>query len=184
MAKSGWYVVQVETGREPGACRVIERAGRLVDGRDAMGGRLVGEVFSPRYRSRFKLHGEWHDEERQLLPGYVVAVTSEPWKLARVLRGVAGFARVLKMGETFAPLRDEERSWIERWTTEGDRVIPMSIAYKEGDAIVVTEGPLKGCEGMITKIKRRQCLAELEVHAGTMTIRTTVGLVVLPGVVV
>ena len=181
MAKPGWYVVQVETGREQGACEAIERAGRLADGRDAGGGPLVREAFSPRYTSRFKLHGEWRDEERRLLPGYVVVVTEEPWRLAQALRGVPGFTRVLKAGETFAPLKDEDRGWIERWTTEGDRTIPMSVAYKAGDRIVVTEGPLKGREGLIKKVRRRQCLAELEIRAGTMTIRTTVGLAVLPG---
>ena len=181
MSRPGWYVVQVETGREQKACKAIERACSHADALADKDESLVREVFSPRYKSRFKLHGEWHDEERQLLPGYVVAVTAEPWELAGVLRSVPGFTHVLKTGETFAPLKDEDRSWIERWTTEGDRTIPMSIAYKEGDKIVVTDGPLKGREGLITKIKRRLCLAELEIHAGTMTIRTTVGLAVLPG---
>ena len=180
MAKPGWYVVQVETGREQSACKAIERAGRLADGLEAGHEPLVREVFSPRYRSRFKLHGEWHDEERQLLPGYVVAVTEEPWKLAQALRGVAGFTRVLKAGETFAPLKDEDRGWIERWTTQGDRTIPMSFGYKEGDKVVVTDGPLVGHEAMITRVNRRKRVAHLEIHAGQLTIHTTVGLEVLP----
>ena len=181
MRSPDWYVVQVESGREQNACEAIERAcerAALVSDDDSP---LLKEVFAPCYRARFKLHGEWHDEDRLLLPGYVVAVTEDPWKLARVIRDVLGCTRILTMGETFAPLKDEDRSWIERWTTEGDRTIPMSIAYKEGDRIVVTEGPLKGREGMIIKLRRRLCRAEVEVHAGTLTIRTTVGLAVLPG---
>lgn len=181
MDKAQWYVVQVDTGRERAACEVIERACQQQDDLLGAEGPLLGEVFSPSYRTRFKRHGEWRDEERLLLPGYVVAVTSEPWRLAHVLRGISGYTRILTMGETFAPLAEDDRSWIERWTTEGDRSIPMSVAYKEGDRVVVTKGPLKGHEGMITRIKRRLCLAELEIHAGQMTIRTTVGLAVLPG---
>ena len=141
---------------------------------------LLQEVFAPSYQSRFKLHGEWHDEERLLLPGYVVAVTARPWRLAHVLHGVPAFTRILTMGETFAPLSDNDRSWIERWTREGDRTIPMSIAYKEGDRVVVTEGPLKGQEAMIVRVRRRQCTAELEMHVGQVTIRANVGLAVLP----
>lgn len=178
--KPHWYVVQVETGREQKACEAILRACEQEDSQAEGDVPVVREVFSPRYQSRFKLHGKWHDEERQLLPGYVVAVTAEPARLARVLRGVLGFTRILTTGETFAPLKEEDRGWIERWTKEGDRTIPMSIAYKEGDSVVVTSGPLAGREGLIKKIKRRQCVAEIEIHTGAITIRTTIGLAVLP----
>lgn len=180
MRSANWYVIQVETGREHIACEAIERACQVASA-DASGDYvLLQECFTPSYRTQFKLRGEWHDEKRLLLPGYVVAVTSDPWKLARLLRGVSGLTRILTMGETFVPLSDDDRSWIERWTAEGDRTIPMSVAYKEGDRIVVTEGPLKGMEAMITQIKRRQNLAKIEIHAGAITIRTTVGLAVLP----
>ncbi|MBP3893826.1 MAG: hypothetical protein J6D34_07295 [Atopobiaceae bacterium] len=180
MRGAGWYVIQVETGREHVACEAILRACDNVQEGGNTGRTVLHECFSPRYRTQFKLHGEWHDEERLLLPGYVVAVTADPWGLARILRRVSGLTRILTMGETFVPLSDDDRNWIERWTTKGDRVIPMSVAYKEGDKIVVAEGPLKGLEAMITQVKRRQNLAKLEIHAGQMTIRTTVGLAVLP----
>ena len=180
MRGASWYVIQVETGRERAACEAIQRACAATseDGQDD--GTLLQECFSPRYRTQFKLHGEWHDEERLLIPGYVVAVTANPWGLARTLSKVSGLTRMLTIGEVFAPLSDDDRKWIERWTAKGDRVIPMSIAYKEGDKIVVAEGPLKGLEAMISQVRRRQNLAKLEIHAGQMTIRTSVGLAVLP----
>ena len=180
MRGTSWYVIQVETGRERMACEAIRRACQLSSEDASCDDELLHECFTPSYRSQFKLHGEWHDEKRLLLPGYVVAVTSDPWRLAHILRGVSGLTRILTMGETFVPLSDDDRSWIERWTTEGDRTIPMSVAYKEGDRIVVTEGPLKGMEAMITQVKRRQNLAKIEIHAGAITIRATVGLAVLP----
>lgn len=178
VARPGWYVVQVETGRELVACDIIRRACELAAKKSGAG--LLDEVFAPGYRSRFKRRGAWLDEERLLLPGYVVAVTDDPWELVRVLRGVPAFTRVLRAGETIVPLGDEDREWIERWTAEGDRTIPMSIGHKEGDRVVVTEGPLRGREAMIKRIKRRLCLAELEIHVGQVTVRTTVGLAVLP----
>ena len=175
---AGWYVIQVKTGRERAVCRAIQRA---CQNASKGGVSLLQECFAPQYRTQFKLHGEWHDEERLLLPGYVVAVTDDPWGLVHILRGVSGLTRLLAMGETFAPLNDDDKSWIERWTAKNDRIIPMSVAYKEGDKIVVTEGPLKGHEAMIIQVKRRQCLAKLEIRAGLITIHTTVGLAVLPG---
>ena len=180
MRPADWYVIQVQTGREVQTCEEIERVcteGALKDER--LQG-LLEECFTPRYITQVKLHGAWMDEERLLLPSYVVAVTRDPWELARVLRGVPSLTKILAMGKTFSPLSYSDRSWIERWTKEGDRIIPMSFAYKEGDAIVVEEGPLKGHEAMITKVNRRKSLAHLEIHAGAMTIRTTVGLAVLP----
>ena len=136
MRRAEWYVIQVETGRERAACDAIVRACERaeysrdlgVDGQRSH--LLLRECFAPLYRSRYKLHGQWHDEERLLLPGYVVAVTADPWELARVLRGVSGLTRLLTMGETFSPLSDDDRSWVERWTKEGDRTIPMSVAHK------------------------------------------------------
>ena len=171
MRKPQWYVVQVETGRENKACDQIARA--------CKGTELISEVFAPRYQTQFKKDGEWHDEERLLLPGYVVVVTTKPWELARVMYNVPGFTRILTQGETYAPLSDDDRQWIERWSTEGDRTIPMSVAYKEGDTLVVTSGPLKGFEFMITRVKRRQSVAEIEMHAGLITVKSQVGLAVL-----
>lgn len=191
MRAPNWYVIQVETGRELVACESIQRAASQYDHRrtlecdsDAGPQPLLRECFAPRYRGRFKLHGEWHDEDRLLLPGYVIAVTDDPWTLARLLRGPHRMARILTMGETFAPLTSENRAWIERWTTEGDRTVPLSYAHKEGDKIVVTSGALVGFEGMIQRIDRRRCLAYIEILAGEnpgqITVHTTVGLVVKP----
>ena len=180
MPKPQWYVVQVETAREQQTCELITRACHARDEQKPQSAPLVTEVFTPRYQTQFKKDGEWHDENRLLLPGYVVAVTAKPWELARVMYNVPGFTRILTQGETFAPLSTDDRQWIERWTTEGDRTIPMSVAYKEGDTIEITSGPLKGLEGSIKRIKRRQNLAEIEIHVGNKTFKTTVGLAILP----
>lgn len=210
MKPADWYVIQVQTGRELAACKDIVRACRDVeeaglragcrdeesvcttaDGgspRDTSASRarraakypLIEECFAPRYATRHKVHGEWVDDELLLLPGYVVAVSRRPADLAYALRRVSGFTHLLRMGETFAPLSDEDRTWLDRWTKEGDRTIPMSVAYKEGDTVVVTEGPLKGKEATITRLNRRKCLAHIELRVGRMTVHTTVGLSVLP----
>lgn len=184
MRAADWYVIQVETGREIAACEDIARVCAQAERHlacaagDRACAKLLHECFAPRYKTQYKRHGKWHDEERLLLPGYVVAVTSNPWELVRKLGVVPRFTKLLTMGETFVPLGKDDRAWIERWTSEGNRTIPMSVAYKEGDQLVVTEGPLKGYEGMIVRVRRRLNLAELEIHAGQITIHTTVGLAV------
>ncbi len=179
MRQADWYVIQVQAGREAKACEVVWRAWRNA----TKGGEDEGaleECFSPTYEFRRKEHGEWVLKESLLLPGYVIAVTRDPWSLARALYSTHEFTRLLTMGKTFVPLSKDDKTWIERWTKRGNRSIPISFAYKEGDTIVVTEGPLVGLEGMITRVNRRRRVAHVEIHAGQVTIHTTVGLEVLP----
>ena len=180
MRSTTWYVIQVQTGKEEAMGKRIEQACSDVAKEAEAGERILKECFSPRYVYQHKRKGEWVDEDMLLLPGYLIAVTDDPWCLLEILKGIPEFTKLLAMGETFAPLNETEKSWIERWTKEGDRAIPMSIAYKEGDRVVVTDGPLKGQEALITRVNRRKSVAHLEIHAGQMTIHTTVGLAVLP----
>lgn len=143
---------------------------------------LLDECFSPRFRTQKKLRGQWVNIEHSLMPGYVVAVTDDPWELQRRLRALPISGHVVGTPEptgesmTYLPLSAEERQWVETYTTKGDRVVPMSMAYKEGDRLVVTDGPLVGQEGRIVRVKRSASLAFLEFHVGQIRIKTTVGL--------
>jgi transcriptional antiterminator NusG len=179
MRQADWYVIQVQAGREAKACDVVRRAWQNATKDDA-DNNVLQECFSPTYEFRRKEHGEWVQKESLLLPGYVIAVTTDPWSLARALWSTPEFTKLLTMGKTFVPLSKDDKSWIERWTQQGDRSIPISFAYKKGDTIVVTEGPLVGLGGMITRVNRRRRVAHVEIHAGQVTIHTTVGLEVMP----
>ncbi|WP_165249289.1 hypothetical protein [Adlercreutzia sp. ZJ141] len=140
----------------------------------------LDECFAPRYRTQKKMRGEWRNVERPLMPGYLIAVVNDPSQLARVLRYVNGFCRVVKVGQTYVPLSDYEREWLEASTSRGNRVVPMSFGHKVGGVLEVTQGPLKGYEGRIVGVKRADSLAMLEFHVGNMRIKTTVGLGILP----
>ena len=184
MRKAGWYVIQVETRRERFAAKAVERvcAGLTTGARDDAGRPqpLCEECFCPRFTHRMRVKGVWKDVEKALLPGYVIAVTADPDRLRQQLWDTIELTKLLYMGEAFVPLRDDERAWIDRWTTYGDRIIPISIAYRKGDQIVVTDGPLKGHEGMITRIIRKRCLAQVELHVNGKKVTTEVGLAVVP----
>ena len=181
MRAAGWYVMQVSGGREQRLCELIERTSAQQDLlSDEDDYHLVEECFSPRYRTRLKFGGQWQDVEKPLLPGYVVVVTRHPNALSRWLRKVPEFTRLLAMGESFVPLRDDERAWIDEWTTYGDRTVPISIAYRKGDDLVVTEGPLKGHEGKIVRVIRKKCQAQVALHVDGKRITTTVGLAIVP----
>ena len=179
MARARWYVIQVLGGQEGRSCTLIEAA--CTDMYDNQGVAVLSEVFCPRYITRRKYKGEWREVERSLLPGYVIAVTSNASALRERLWHVNALTKLLMFGGEFVPLRDEERAWIEENTAKGNRVIPLSIAVKDGDSVVVTEGPLKGHEAQIIRINRRKCVATLELNVGGKRVTTQVGLAVLSG---
>lgn len=176
-----WYVIQVQSGRERAICKLIADTCAVYNasaGADAPVS--LEECFSPSFATQKKVRGEWVRTEHLLLPGYVIAVTDTPERLADRLRGIRELSRLITAGGQYVPLNDAERLWLELHTQRGDRVVAMSFGYKEGDVLCVTEGPLRGQEGRITKVDRKNSLAHVEMHVGAMTIRTTVGLGVLP----
>ena len=94
--------------------------------------------------------------------------------------GMREFSRLLTIAETFVPLREEERAWIEESTIPGDRVVPISIGFCKGDAIVVTGGPLRERKAMVKRFIRKKCLAILAVYIGEVRVTTEVRLALLP----
>ena len=174
--QAGWYVIQVQTGREQQMCRVIERVCAEVDLASDEDEQLLEECFSPTFQTEHKFGGEWKQVEKLLLPGYVIAVTARPGEVVQQLRRTPEFTRLLSTGETFVPLRDDERAWMEEFTKRGERTIAMSVGYREGDRVVVTQGPLKGREGIVSRVNRKKCLATIVMLVDAIVITTTVGL--------
>lgn len=71
-----------------------------------------------------KVKGQWVPAESLLLPGYVIAVTNDAVALYERLKNVHAFTRLLTSGDSFCPLREDDRAWLGAFTNEGDRVIP------------------------------------------------------------
>ena len=181
--QTNWYVVQVTTNYEERICEKIEGVCTAYDAHEADEGKLIGlkSCFNPKFASRKKRMGKWHDVDRPLLPGYVIADARNPERLAQALRGVRDFCRLLANDETYSSLDEAEREWIEAQAGGKGRAIPLSFGYRGvGDVLVVSSGPLAGKEAMITRFDRRNCIAHVELHAGPMTFKTTVGLVLKP----
>lgn len=162
-----WYVVQVTGGTEERMAGLIERV--------ASPGALE-ECFLPRYQTEIKVRGEYRRVEKPLLTGYLFAVTDDPARLACDLARLPEFARVLKMGESYAPLSREEEAWLAAFTEPGRRCVPMSYGVVAGEKIVVADGPLKGREAMIAEVDRRRSVAYLRFEICGREVTTRVGL--------
>lgn len=167
---STWYVIQVITGQERAMAELIERVA------DAQ---TCEECFFPQFETEIKVRGAWVRIRKPLFPGYIIAVSRRPEELVRQLRQMPQFARLLAMGEQFVPLAKEEVELIGGFTSKGDRVVPMSMGVKVGVDVVVTEGPLKGHEGLISEINRRKSTAYLQIQLCGRIVTARVGLGVL-----
>ena len=178
-----WYVIQVRTTMEDSMCRQIERACQEHDKAAKRKADRVGlkECFNPRFRTQRKWKGEWQNVEHSLLPGCVLADVKNPEQLAVAIRPIRDLCHLLSDGETYLPLDDNERMWMNRKTERGNRIIPMSFARKVGDRIEITDdSALYGYEGIIKKVDRKNSLAHIEIHVGPITIKTKVGLGIIP----
>ena len=165
-----WYVIQVQGGREEA---MAERIARVVSSD------VLDEVFYPQYMTEIKLRGAWQQVQKPLFPGYLICITSDPRAVQETLLKLGDFARVLKQGDEYVPLGREEVELISTFTRKGERCVPMSEAFKDGDRVVVCEGPLLGREGLIKDINRHKNTAYLEVDLCGRRVSARVGLAVL-----
>lgn len=171
-----WYVIQVLGGREEAMAELI---GKVTPAE------VLSECFCPMFATETKVRGAFVPVTRVLLPGYVIAVTVDPRGVADSIARLPEFCRVLRQGGdgAFVPLDREEVDFIGRFTSEGARVVPMSKGIKDGDRVVVTEGPLLGHEGMVSGVDRKKSVAYLEVNICGRRVRTRVGLAIVSAAV-
>lgn len=152
---SKWYVIQVRSGQEEAVaatiCQLVSED-------------VLEECFAPKWQTQHKVHGRWENVERRLIPGYLVAVARDPKRLESELKSVPDLTKLLHNGEGFIPLDEAERDWLDRYAQGAKRIVPISKAFKEGDDIVITEGPLKDREFRIARIDRRRSTAYIEVE--------------------
>lgn len=158
------YVLHVPGGRERTARDLIVKL--LSD--------LVEECFVPVGEVMRREGGAWVRAEQLLFPGYVFVVTGSVENLARRLRELPFYARVIGGdSEKFVPLTTEEVAWLTALTNVETHVVEMSRGVIEGDRVVVWSGPLRGREGDIRRIDRHKRVAylDMEMFGRTKTIK-------------
>ena len=149
----GWYVIQVLNGSEDSMAAGIAHAAGIAE----------SDCFSPRWKAQEKRGGVWHTVERKLTPGYLFAISQNPAQLEAACRSVKGFARLLHSEVGYTPLQAKEAAWLSRYTQRGTRAIPLSHAVKDGDEVIVTEGPLADMTFRVSRIDRRRGVAYVHI---------------------
>lgn len=164
-----WYVIQVRTGSEETVKRMCQRM---------ISSTILEDSFVPRYEKKKRYHGRWHTEEVILFPGYVFVVTEDEEQLFHHLKKIPDLTKILGDEDGAIPLYKEEIKFLQSFINK-EHVVEMSYGYREGDIIVITDGPMKGYEGLIKKIDRHKRVAMLEVPFFGRTTQVWVGLELL-----
>lgn len=161
-----WYVIQVRTGSE----EEIRKQCETVIEKD-----ILERCFIPYCEQMKRYQGEWHKEKVILFPGYVFLVSGNEDKLYHRLRKIIGLSKLIGTGEEIVPLDEAEVSFLLEFGKE-EQIVSMSEGIIEKDRVVITNGPLKGNEGLIRKIDRHKRRAYLEIEMFGRKIETRVGL--------
>jgi transcriptional antiterminator NusG len=145
-----WYVLHVRTGTETDIKRELQRQGY---------GAAVPEENVLERRG-----GKDVRRLKTLLPGYVFIRTAlTPEDYYRIL-DVPNIIRFLGVGKP-EPILEHEEDYI-LWLSNEDTPLEPSSVILEGDKVTVLHGPLRGYEGTILRIIRRQRRAIVAVTFG------------------
>lgn len=109
-------------------------------------------------------HGVWTSVRKPLLPGYLFLYAKEELPVYRI-QELPDVLRFLSYGGEFR-LGGEDLKFA-KWVLKYGGLIGLSQAFREGDHIVVTGGPMKDYEGSITKVDKRKRIAKVHVAIGS-----------------
>lgn len=149
-----WYAVQVYTGQE-------EKMLKLCDSHVAS--ELSVQFFCPKYEASYKKKGVRTVVKRVLFPGYLFLDTEQIEETYLKLKKFPEFTKILKMGEDYIPLTEEEKNFIKKHGN-ADYIFEMSRGYMEGDEIIITEGAFVGYEGKLKYVDRHNRYGAIEVE--------------------
>lgn len=136
-----WYVVHTYSGYEN---KVKANIDTIVENRNLQD--LILETRVPTETVVEVKDSKQREVERKKFPGYVIVkmkLTDDSWYVIRNTRGVTGFVGPASKP---VPLSEKEVKML------GVDIIQKKLEYNLGDAVVITEGHLKGVVGTVQEI--------------------------------
>ena len=138
---------------------------------------MINDCYVPRREVMRREEGQWATVRETLFPGYLFVETKEIRRVMDSLARIPAFTRLLGVGdERVIPLSSDEVAWLTALMKPLDKVVEMSVGVIEGDRVMVTSGPLKGHEALISRIDRHKRAAYLDMRMFGRTKTIKVGL--------
>lgn len=156
--ESRFFVLQVMTGEE---ARILRRAGEAL----TMYGVSQTDVrlWWPRRKLKIRRKGRRLTTLAPLFPGYLfLEMHRDEQEVFRELRRVRGVVRFLRSNDDIQPLEARDLELIRHFISFGEIITESRVTFDEKNRILVSEGPLKGLEGMIVKVDRRKGRAKVK----------------------
>lgn len=148
-----WYVIHTISGMEH---KCMEQCERYVNESD------YREMFIPHYIAKKHFKREWHDVRKVLFPGYLFVDTCNMDAVVEALRKVTQYTKVLKDGESIAPITEEEQKFLSDMM-DHEYTVHYSEGFLIGEKVCITEGPLRNYQGCIRTVDRHRRIARLEI---------------------
>ena len=157
-----YYVVQVKTGKEEKTISAIKKQLKenLKDKADKI------DVFSPYKETLKKYKDGFRKVMERCFPGYIFVETDDPKELWIQLYFTPEYTKLLgREGYSYiwTPLDEDEARMIDiLYSRNHNRVTSISnIQIKEGDQIIVLDGPLDGLLGKVKKVNLHKRLVTI-----------------------
>ncbi len=142
-----YYVIQIKTRGEDRYLSLAQQA------LEPLGIKLIW----PRRSLRIRRRGRWRDILAPIFPGYLfLEVEDVNPELYWILKKTPGFFRFLKSNHNIQPLPEPDARILASLTSFGEIVNRSVATFDEGGRIRIIEGPLKGLEGLISKVDKRK----------------------------
>ena len=153
-----WYVIRVVSGTEEN----VRQA--LLQRREAFSlENYIVDVFVPMYDSvSVRANGASIKRKKNIFPGYILVqmiVTNESWYIVRNTPNVTGF---LGAGNIPVPVRGEELDRLKGIVEQKKEEFKTDL--RDGDYVIVTQGPFQGSEGKITDINEEKGLLKVNIN--------------------
>ena len=145
-----WHAVYILSGNEDPVREKIEYAL----------GSLGRRAVVPKRRILERKEGKWRVKIRPLFPGYILLQGKIDVSSYYILKSVPGLVRILKDNCQLYRIYPEEIKIISRLMCNGE-IIGTSVAFKKGDKVIITEGPLLSLEGLIVSVDARKGRAKV-----------------------
>lgn len=165
-----WYVIQVRSSHE----KEIADKCKIMISSD-----ILKECFIPECIMKKKIKGQWINVKTVLFKGYVFLITDRIDDLYIELKKIPDLTKMIgKKKDIIYPLTNEEIDFLVSFSDQ-QHLVNMSVGFIEGQTIHITEGPLQGKEGMITKIDRHKRIAYINLNIFNNDITAKVGLEII-----
>ncbi len=131
-----WFALMVRSNREKTASLLLENVGY--------------ECFLPTSKYRRRWSDRIKETEVPLFPGYLFCRMNPHNRLPVLM--TPGVIQIVGVGTTPVPVEEEEIAAIQRVGKSGLSTMPWPY-LEVGDAVGIDDGPLRGMQGIIVKIK-------------------------------